>query len=46
MLYFMKTKLLLSVVIISLLSALSTYAANEYDFKEGGVFYKIVSVPK
>lgn len=46
MLYFMKTKLLLSVVIISLLSALSAYAANEYDFKEGGVFYKILSVPE
>ena len=46
MLYFMKTKLLLFVVIISLLSALSTYAANEYDFKEGGVFYKILSVPE
>lgn len=46
MLYFMKTKLLLSVVIISLLSGLSTYAANEYDFKEGGVFYKILSVPE
>lgn len=43
---FMKTKLLLSVVIISLLSALSAYAANEYDFKEGGVFYKILSVPE
>lgn len=43
---FMKTKLLLSVVIISLLSALSVYAANEYDFKEGGVFYKILSVPE